>query len=243
MISVIHPTRSRPDKSFHTTGSWLKKAGVPCELIVSVDSSDPELDRYRQYYEQHSIYHDQPVRMIVNNNRNAVQATNKGAEASSGDILIVISEDFDCFENWGKVITEALGNYDGVLKTYDGVQPWIVTLPIMNRSYFEEKGYIYYPSYSHMFCDTELTHVADLEVRLKIRNDIVFKHKHYSTGENPKDSLNERNDQTWNTGMATYLHRVSSNFGMHRAYDVLNLAIEAKPHVEWLKRQLRKHQL
>jgi glycosyltransferase involved in cell wall biosynthesis len=240
MISVIHPTRSRPDKSFHTTGKWLKKAGVPCELIVSVDSSDPELDRYRQYYEQSGVYHDHPVKLIVSDNSNAVQATNEGAKVSLGDILIVISDDFECFEGWGKAIIDAMADRKNVvLKTYDGVQNWIVTLPIMDREYYETRRYVYYPPFFHMFCDTELTHHAELEGKLIMRNDIVFKHSHYSTGETPKDELNERNDKTWNQGMAVYLYRVRERFGLPEGTDVLNLCYEATPHKQWLRKALQ----
>jgi len=126
-----------------------------------------------------------------------------------------------------------------VLKTFDGAQRWIVTLPIMDRMYYAQKGYIYYPSYRHMFVDTDLTHVAELEGKLIMRNDIIFKHSHYSTGETPKDELNERNDRTWNQGMAVYLHRVRERFGLPEGINVFDLCFEAKHHIQWLQKALQ----
>jgi len=90
-----------------------------------------------------------------------------------------------------------------------------------------------------MFVDTDLTHIAELEGVLIMRNDIIFKHGHYSTGETPKDALNERNDKTWNQGLAIYLHRVKQEFDLPGNRDVFNLCFEAQHHVQWLRKALQ----
>jgi hypothetical protein len=119
------------------------------------------------------------------------------------DIIIALSDDFPIPCDLD-LIRDAV-DADGLLKTYDGVQNWIVTLPIMGAVYYQNKEYIYPPQYSHMFADTHITHEAEIEGKLQFRNDITIKHYHYSTGGSAKDELNDRNDKTFLQGKEVYL--------------------------------------
>ena len=88
---------------------------------------------------------------IIAKNKNLVDAANNGAKICTGDLPILISDDFDCPENWDLLLLDAIKDkQDFVLKTFDGIQKWIVTLPIMDRIYYEKQGYIYHPEYQHM---------------------------------------------------------------------------------------------
>jgi hypothetical protein len=84
----------------------------------------------------------------------------------------------------------------------------------MDRKYFNRFGYIYYPEYHHMFCDTEMTAVADLTGRkIDLRsNEFVFRHIHYTTGLSHRDIINEKNDATWAQGEELYNRRKAANF-------------------------------
>jgi hypothetical protein len=204
------------------------------EYILSIDASDPCLSEYEAIFPKGTY--------IITDNENVVMAANQGAKHAKGEILVLISDDFDCPKNWDLTIREALKGKSGLLKTYDGVQKWIVTLPIMTRDYYEEQGHIYFPAYHHMFCDTDQTHKADLQRKLIIRNDIVFNHDHYSKkgSNNKKDAVNEKADKTWEQGERVYLKRCSDKFGLGNV-DIFNLSKEAKEagHVQWLKKKLR----
>lgn len=217
-ISLLHPSRSRPKQAADAFKRWLTKASGQhkIEHILSIDYDDPHLEGYKG-----QDYNHEWTLILAGNNTNAVQATNKAAAASHGDILIMLSDDFECQQNWDKLIVDAYVHNlsstspDGyVLKTFDGLQKWIVTLAIMDRAYYEMQGYFYYPEYKHMFCDTEMTHKAELEGRLIVRNDLIFPHNHYSQGKTKKDETNRRADDTWNQGEALYLRRVRENFGL-----------------------------
>src|SRR5690348_10685062 len=94
-ISLIHPSRGRADKSFSTTKKWIENSGVELELVLSLDKSDRSInDYYLNYLDVAGI-------MAVNDNTSVVEATNKAAERATGDILIYLSDDFDCPPNWG----------------------------------------------------------------------------------------------------------------------------------------------
>lgn len=237
LISLLHPSRQRPFQSHATTKKWLERAGCEVELIVSIDDNDPYRDQYLRTY---SSYDQFTTKVISNPNRSAVDAINNAAKESKGEIMIVVSDDTDCPDNWCNIINRATdGKKDFVLKTSDGVQQWIVTMPVLDRTYYNRFGYIYNPAYLHQFCDTEFTHVADITGRIIWRNDIEFKHLHYSVLKQKRDELYTRNDNTYNEGAKTYIERFHKKFGLE-GVNVWRMAPEAKFHIEWLEKTLRR---
>lgn len=208
VISLLHPSRQRPERSFNNAVDWINKAGCDVELIVSIDLDDPTKIQYAKLYDHFA------GKFLVNRNRSAVDAINKAAEVATGDILLVLSDDFKCPENWGKRIIELTeGKTDWIAKTPDGIQPWMITMPIMDRAYYNRFGYIYFPEYLHMFCDTEISCVADLTGR-RINLDIPFVHDHYSTGRSQQDMVNRKADKTWEQGEKLFLERLSRKFDL-----------------------------
>jgi TusA-related sulfurtransferase len=192
--SLIHPTRSRAKKSRETMLKWVRNMKYKSfELIVSLDADDPELDNYRIMYPKGTY--------IVNKNRSCVDAINNAAKVSDGEILIVVSDDSDCVENWDEMLEKELdGKYDYVLKTDDSIQGYIITLPLLDRVYYNRFGYIYHPDFEHMFCDTYMTCVADITGR-KITSNLMFKH----LNDTIKDDLRKRTDGTWQQGQDTFI--------------------------------------
>lgn len=234
-ISLLHPSRGRSEQAFETALKWLKNMKTHYfEYIISVDISDPQLEKYKELF---TGFCD----INISDNQNVVDATNEAAWRSSGDILVLVSDDFECYEGWDKDIISVFSkiNHGAVLKTFDGSQKWIVTLPIMNRKYFLEQEYFYYPEYKHMFCDTDMTHKADIEGKLIFRNDLLFRHAHYSTGLNKKDEINSKADSTCNQGEALYLERVKNNLGLSPNEIVRGISAEGKQHENWLKQKLK----
>lgn len=241
-ISILHPSRSRPERSYDTIIKWLEKAGAigmtDIELIISIDYNDPSLLEYEMRYvrpitaaENYTTFRGHPLQCVQNQNRSAVDAINNAAKAANGDIFIVVSDDTDCPENWAIDLLKHLeGKTDFIAKTQDGIQKWIITNPIMDRVYYNRFGYVYYPEYQHMFCDTELSCVADLTGR-RIDVPMTFEHLHYSTGKSAKDAINEKADATWGQGEALFIERASKNFGL------VNYPgrITNKTYLNWLK--------
>ena len=89
MISLIHPSRGRPELAHKTAKKWIQSAGVEVEHILSLDTSDAQLGAYTAIDLQ-----------CISDNSNVVQATNTAAKKALGDILVYLSDDFDCFDNW-----------------------------------------------------------------------------------------------------------------------------------------------
>ncbi len=220
MISILHPSRGRRQKAHDTAIKWLNNCGADCEYILSLDEDD-----HKNY---DGLWHGQ---VIVNKNRSAVDAINNAAKVATGNILIVVS---DAPPLWGKQILDATqGKEDWILKTPDGIQKWIITMPIMDRAYYNRFGYIYYPEYLHMFCDTELTCVADYTSR-KIYADIPFVHDHYSTGRNQRDEVSIKADKTWAQGEKLFLERYKKNFDLKETPG----RIESHEYLNWIKNKI-----
>jgi glycosyltransferase involved in cell wall biosynthesis len=210
-FSLIHPSRSRPLKSHNTISKWLTRCvdNTSIEVIVSLDTDDPDSSEYDK------LYKFQQIKVIVNDNRSAVDAVNKAALISKGDILIVVSDDSDCPPMWDDVILKATeGKKDWVLKVNCGIQKRIITMPIMDRAYFKRDMRIYNPIFKHSFSDTTLTEMAHIRGRVIVRNDIMFRHLHYSVmGEQP-DALYLRNDATHDEGRKIFQELQKRNFDL-----------------------------
>lgn len=174
------------------------------EYLLVCDGDDPDLFQY--------TYKLGPVLQCVNLNHSCITAINYGALHSNGDLLIVVSDDMDCPEHWDTLLLTALqGKSDYCVKVNDGSQKWIITLPILDRKYYDRFGYIYKPTFRHLFADTHMTAVAWMLDRY-LPVDLLFEHRHYTTGKSVKDRINVKNDLTWSQGEREFKRLRRINF-------------------------------
>lgn len=213
-ILVVHPSRNRPLQATETARKWWTSAAKQNMITyyLALDNDDSELNRY--YRHSHPALH-----LLIEDNTSAIEAINNTVAYATNkeewDIVIVVSDDFNQPPyHWDLALTEALkGKSDYIVKTDDGLQPWIITLPIMDRVYYDRFGYIYNPVYQHMYSDTEMTAVGHLLGKI-ITLPIKFPHNHYSTGRTPKDAVNVKADATMSTGRQIFLQRLQQGFGI-----------------------------
>lgn len=218
-ISIIHPSRGRPQQAFKTYNKWVDSADTHIEYILSLD-----LDDISPYFEYFIV-----TEIVTNPNKSAIEAINNAAKVATGDIIIVISDDTDCFPGWDTALLKEIPEYltDFLVKTQDGIQPIIITMPIMDREYYNRFGYIYHPDYTHMFCDTEMTTIGHMLGRV-ITSTLSFPHNHYSTGATQADALNERNDATWKQGEGIFIERLQTNFGIENPLTTFEKIFDSK---------------
>lgn len=235
-ISMLHPSRGRVVKSYCNSIHWLgKTSGADVELIVSIDDDDPERGEYLREYSQ---INPMICHVISNPNRSAVDAINRAARVCTGEIMIVVSDDTDCPNEWPRLILDAVqGREDYVLRVDDGIQKWLITAPIIDRKYYDRFGYVYHPDYRHIFVDTEFTHVADILGRTIRADHINFQHRHPCKGLGQMDDIYRRSDATFQQGKEVYLRRFRESFGI-LGVDPWNLHPSAAGHIQWLKQNL-----
>lgn len=196
-ISLIHPSRGRANKSFINHAEWMLKAkGADVETIVAVDFSDPSYPEYEKLYGS-SCY--------VGQHDNVVAATNAAAYRSTGDILIYLSDDFKCPDNWAElVIKEFEGcNEPRLIKVYDCYQKFhipVLTIPIMNRHLYTRLGYFFHPGYKSMFCDEHLYWVTKKLGALRMCEHLKFEHMHPAAGKSQDDETYKRSAANWTQG-------------------------------------------
>lgn len=202
-ISLICPSRSRPQQSFDTVSRWMKRSVNPknIEVILSVDDSDPTLSEYFALYDKS----DFAFTWFQFDNKSSVEAINRAAMVAQGNILIVVGDDQDCPASWdARILNYTANKTDWVLKVRDGLQNRIITLPIMDRAYYNRDKFIYHPSFEHLFSDTWFSDLAYLRKRVIVKN-VRFPHRQYSIIGTPPDAINIKNNATYESGKKTYL--------------------------------------
>lgn len=207
-ISILHPSRSRSKMALETKNNWINNADniANIEYFLSIDVDDLQVRDYMTAFADCYV--------SINPNKSAIEAINIVASKCTGDLLITISDDFVSCPHWDTLLIEALqGKSDFIVKTKDGIQKTLITLPIMDRVYYNRFGYVYHPSYSHMHSDEEMTCVAHMLGKV-IDLDISFPHNHYSVGGMVKDAINIKNDLTWEQGLNNLNSRKKINFGL-----------------------------
>lgn len=210
MISLLHPSRGRPEKSFQNAKEWISKAGCDVELIVSLDRSDD----WEKYFE---VYGTKADRIIVNHNNSVVEATNHAALEATGNILLYLSDDFKCFDNWGIAVHIEMHRYQGpiLLKVDDCLQKFsipVLTIPIMNRELYNKLGYFWHPEYKSMFVDEHLYWRTHKLGALKFAPHIKFEHQHVSVGKAEDDETYRRSAANWNQGKALFAKHKAAGF-------------------------------
>lgn len=209
-ISILHPSWKRPELARKCYNEWMSKATYPekVQYILCLSTKDDTSAYLRSFQ-------GVPVQFIFYNDNGLVKQVNEAALHATGDLLIAVSDDFGCPDNWDALLEAKLHDKtDYIVKTQDGLQPFIMTLPMMDRTYYERFGYIYHPSYSHMYGDQELADVGRLLGRT-ITLNMEFPHRHYSTGQMKRDATNVQNDSFYKVDELTYRQRKNAAFNLN----------------------------
>jgi len=203
-ISILHPSKGRPFQALKTTLAWIEKASgkYPIEYILSLDDDDSFTDQYLGMYE------DTNVRVIKTASRSCVGAINEAARVSSGDILIVVSDDFECPLDWDKIVADNMDmSTPCALHVDDGITNFsrIMTIPIINRKLYEVLGYVYHPAFVSMWADNHLYEVVSMKGKIIIV-DRLFQHNHYMNNRRKKDAtdLSHGSSEKYNEGKSIF---------------------------------------
>lgn len=210
MITVVHPSRGRADKAHKTKERWMSYAvNKDIQWLISLDEDDPFLPKYKSLFDA----------VIINNNSNLVQAVNAAIPKIDGDLVIVVSDDFDCPQRWDEILKSVLPftTPEAAIYVNDGLT-WgqrCMTLPILTKSLIDKLGYIYYPRYSGLHADNDLYEVCE-KLGVIVSLDIIFQHNHYTTGKTAIDNTYKRHNtkQGYDFGSKMIQKRRAENFNL-----------------------------
>lgn len=212
MISLIHPSRKRPQQAFDTYNLWMSRASgcINIEHILSIDHSDFTAPQYIELFKHTSFIVQMPNTCVV-------EAANHGASRALGNILIYLSDDFEAPQDWDLTLHEIIGSDPMLLKVSDGVTAKhlgnetgtanILTIPIMNRALYEKLGYFFHPDYKSMFCDEDLFQTCVKNNWLVRREDLLFPHNHWVNGKAKKDQTYIDSEKNFQTGRQVFEQR------------------------------------
>ncbi len=212
-ISLVHPTRQRIERAEGAVAEWaaMRSGDHEIEHILSVDTDDPQVEAYR------ALAARLHLRIVVHPNRTMIQAANTGAQHATGELLVVVSDDFGCPEQWDRTLAAIVqGRPLAAVQVGDAISSRIMTLPVLTRDYYRQLGYVYYPGYRSMFADDDLTAVAERDGVWIDARHVVFPHRHYSVKLSGEDATYSRQNSldAWWFGWSLFQQRRISQFGV-----------------------------
>ena len=210
-ISLLHPSRNRAVTAEAAVAEWLGNlSGLHAiEYILSIDDNDNQITEYRQVASRHG------ARLIIHPNGNSVKACNQAALVATGDLLIMVSDDFGCPKGWDDALVSAVGDRrDVAVFVDDGIGAKTMTLPIVDRAFYQRTGYVLFPGYRHMFCDNDLEEVSRRLGKLIDAKHLLFPHRHYIIGAAAYDKTYHHSGNSWGRDARLFTKRHVRDFDL-----------------------------
>lgn len=199
MITLIHPSRNRPEMAHKQYKNWIAKSTgvIEIEHILSIDLDEPQADKYKELFTDSLIVQTNPSDGYV------VGATNEGAKYATGDILIYFSDDFDCPQHWDFYVTQRLK--DKVLTALHVEDDYshfrnLFTIPIITRDLYDKWGFFWHPDFKSMFCDNFMWEQVKREGKILKAKDLIFTHHHHDLKRAEKDETYTRSGAQYHAG-------------------------------------------
>ncbi|MGB9914284.1 MAG: glycosyltransferase family 2 protein [Candidatus Bathyarchaeales archaeon] len=192
-ISIVIPTRNRPESLANLLFSILKQTTLPDEVLVIDDSDDTKTAELVKKLSNAFLSRDIVLKHLRGNNksRSISNARNIGAHASNGEIIFFIDDDVILERHY---IKEILKVYDAS-PTAKGVQGFIINIPFnplnirhlifnsMNKIFFlshyekdkcsQGRG-LCYPYSPERIIECEWLHGSNMSVRREIFTNFWF---------------------------------------------------------------------
>lgn len=177
MISLLCPTRGRPDRAVQFLQSVLDTQDNDNEIIFGLQNDDPKLAEYPVEITSRAIYFD-PVCTVF--------YWNKMAQLAKGDMLTLIADDVIMrTKGWDTMFSNAAKQYEDdiyLITTQDGrsvgqsPNHLPTPHPTISRKWFETLGYFTFPGLFHYYADTWNASIARKLNRQINMYDITWEH-------------------------------------------------------------------
>lgn len=159
------------------------------------------------------------VKVLVNTGaKTCVAGWNMAAAATTGKIIIAVADDFVPPMGWDNLLLlsgpENWPEGEHVVHINDGYVQTLCTLAILTRKRYDRFGYLWYPKYESLFCDTEFGEVAARDGVVLEAMHLLFEHLHPDCGKRPRDQqdLKHASQTRWQTGETLFNYRRSQGF-------------------------------
>ena len=177
MISLLCPTRGRPDRAMQFLDSVLATQSNANEIIFGLQSDDPKLDQYPREIKDKAIIFEPST---------TVYYWNQMAKMAKGDLLTLIADDVIMrTKAWDEKFEAVAASYpDGMylITTQDGRNHGEAPAdlptphPTITRKWFETLGYFTFPGLFHYYADTWNSSIARRIGRQINLYDVMWEH-------------------------------------------------------------------
>lgn len=198
MISILTPSRSRPNFALRMIASATKFARCPIEIKLYLNNDDPFLSQYTDNID--------PSMYTIGPNQSTSYSWNLMAEQAKNDILFLVGD--DCYfktENWTKMILDAFDKYpDKIACVYPrapSVSKYKSPHFCLHRNWINTLGYFLPPHFYHWYVDTWILEIAqrlgrhhlipEFELPIEVVKDKVTSDYHTSW-------MKQKDDWMWN---------------------------------------------
>jgi hypothetical protein len=179
-ISLIHATRGRAAKAMKAMHEWVEKAKHPdaVEHIFCIDIDDAESMEFLTAFKH-----------VLCEPQGPVNAWNTGAQASKGQVLIQLSDDWEPPLHWDEAILSRLDvSKPQVLAISDGHrQDDLLCMAIMTRERYKQQRWMFHPDFWSMYSDNWFSESAKRNGCIVDARDIVIRHLHPVFGHGELD--------------------------------------------------------
>lgn len=199
-ISLLCPTRGRPDKALRLILSVLKTAHHPerVEVLFYVDTDDPTKLDYVSQLEAHKaeLSRLKQCGLIVSEPIGVSKAWNALATASKGDLLVMAADDQIYNDaGWDTRLDQETTKFpDEIFCMWFNEGHWgekLCTFPIVSRKWCLTLGYFITGIFECLYDDLWIMDIAKRVGRLHYIPDVLTEHLHWGYGKAEIDSTYE----------------------------------------------------
>lgn len=189
-ISLLVPTRNRPEQMTRLWQSALDTADTPEDLEIVFYIDDDDASSIAEYK---SMKTDQ-VQAVIGERIILSQMWNGAYELATGEVFMHCGDDIIFrSENWDKIVRKAFKQFDDkILFVYgrDGI--WdneeLGTHGFIHKNWVDTIGYFVPPYFDYGGNDGWLTEVATIIKRKRFVPEIYTEHMHFSVNKSKKDA-------------------------------------------------------
>jgi hypothetical protein len=210
-FSLLHATRWRPRHAQAARDMWTSRASGKhsVEYIYAVDSDDAETLAWGLT----------GGGIVVGESRGNVDAYNRAAYASHGDILVQVHDDVEPPQDWDLLIAAKLQDVSRplVLHVDDGLpnevnkNPLLTPVMVCTRAWAQKLGGLWFPDYVSVCCDDDASEKAYAEDCVVDGKDITLRH-HWGGPSRDETQLRSYARANWDHGQRLLAERRNAGF-------------------------------
>lgn len=193
-FSLLHATRGTPQRAIETRNRWLTTANKPedVEHIFGYQSDDAAS---AELIGQNSTLNSVTTTPPPDWASSSVANWNAAASISTGDWLIVIADDLFPTPDWDALLASDIAETPNptqplAIQAHDGINSdWLLRHPIVNRSLYDARGFIFHPDFYGVFCDNDLTAWCCKDARIALARHFSVRHVHPISGARKHDEI------------------------------------------------------